>query len=123
MNARTLGTGLAGIFVAIGAGAMVAPKMSAFQYGLPSDDPTTLAWVRASGARDLALGIILFGTLGDPRRARDAFAWSTLISGMDAVAVASVRGLRLNHVIHVGGSLALAYVAARFHAEIDEPPT
>ena len=44
--------------VAIGAGAIVAPRMFAMQYGIELDDPRALGFLRAMGVRDLAIGVL-----------------------------------------------------------------
>lgn len=95
-------------FVAIGVGGMAAPRTSAGQYGLPTDDPSALALIRALGARDLVIGALVLTSLGDAAAVRRIFAWATVAAAADAVAVASVRGLRPQHIVHLSGALALA---------------
>jgi hypothetical protein len=112
-----LAVALGSIFAVIGAGALVAPRTSAGQYGLPTDDPTALALVRAVGARDLAIGGALISNRGNrPALARICF-WSTIAALADAAAVGSVHGLRPQHAIHLRGALALAFAGNAFRTE------
>jgi hypothetical protein len=117
-----LALALGAAFAAIGAGALAAPRLSAAQYGLPTDDPTALALVRALGARDLAIGGALVSNRDDrPALARICF-WSTIVALADAAAVASVRGLRPQHAVHLGGAVALALAGISFRKPLPEPP-
>ena len=103
-----IAVGFASAFIGIGVGAIVAPKPSSRGYGLPADDPTALALVRAVGARDVIFGAIFLALRNDaPALARIA-AWTSLAGVADAAFVASVRGLQPVHIVHVGGALALA---------------
>jgi hypothetical protein len=116
-----LAVALGAAFALIGVGALAAPKLSAEQYGLPTSDPTALALVRALGARDLAIGGALISSRGDrPALARICF-WSTIVALADAAAVAGVRGLRPQHVVHVGGGLALALAGYAFRKGTEPP--
>lgn len=45
--------------VAIGVGALVAPRMASVQYGIVLDDPRALAFIRAMGVRDVMIGVVL----------------------------------------------------------------
>ena len=60
--------------VAVGAGALVAPRFSASQYGIVIDDPRALALIRAMGVRDVVIGalIALLAVTG----AREALVWA-----------------------------------------------
>jgi hypothetical protein len=109
-----LAVALGAAFAAIGAGALVAPRLSAGQYGLPTDDPTALAFVRALGARDIAIGGALISNRDDrPALARICF-WSTIAAFADAAAVGSIRGIRPQHIIHISGGFALALAGLSF---------
>jgi hypothetical protein len=105
--------GIASAFVGIGAGAILAPKRSSRGYGLPADDPTALALVRAVGARDLIFGAIFLAMRDDDVALARIAAWTSLAGVADAAFVASVRGLQPIHVVHVGGAIALALAARR----------
>ncbi len=104
--------GLGGFaFFALGIGALIAPGISSAQYGLPATDRTALALVRAVGARDLVLGIIVLLLLAARNRSalELVLGVSTLAAVGDAVAVTSGRsesGPRQLGV-HVGGAAAL----------------
>jgi Domain of unknown function (DUF4267) len=113
---RTLAGGIAVLFTLIGAGGVIAPRLSAGQFGLPTDDPTGLAFVRAAALRDVILGGIVFASLDEPKTLRRVLGWSSVVGLGDAVAVASVRGLRPAHVLHVGGFLALVALALSLDA-------
>jgi hypothetical protein len=118
---NSLAVALGATFVAIGAGALVAPRLSARQYGLPTDDPTALALVRALGARDIVIGGALLANRDDrPALAKICF-WSTIAAVADAAAVGSVRGLQPQHAIHISGALALALAGNAFRQALPPP--
>ncbi len=118
-----MGSILAGMggfaFLAIGIGALIAPGISSAQYGLPATDRAALALVRALGARDLVLGIIVLTLLGSRNRSalELVLGVSTLAAAGDAVAVASGRSdagpQQLG--VHIGGAgvLVLAWLLVR----------
>ncbi len=112
---RTLAGGAAVLLTVIGAGGVVAPKLSAGQFGIPAADPAALAFVRAAGLRDVVLGGIVFASLGDAKALRRVLGWTSLVGLGDAVALAALRGLRPQHVLHVGGFAALALLALTLH--------
>lgn len=102
-------------FFAIGIGALVAPGISSEQYGLPTTDPTALALVRALGARDLVLGVIVLMLLaGRERGALELVLGASILAALaDAAAVKSARraaGPR-QLAVHVGGAAALLLAA------------
>ncbi len=109
--ARTLGLGFAALFLALGAGAVAAPRFSAGQYGVPSDDPDALAFVRATGARDALLGALIAASLHDRPALRRALAWSSLAGLADAAILLARRGPRPQHAVHLSGFAALALAA------------
>jgi hypothetical protein len=113
---RTLAGGLAVLFTVIGAGGVLAPKVSAGQFGIPTADPAALAFVRAAAVRDVILGAIVFASLNEPKTLRRVLGWASLVGLGDALAVASVRGLRPQHVVHLGGFTALALLALSLDA-------
>ncbi len=108
----SIAAGLGGFaFTLIGIGALFAPHLSSEQYGLPTMDRTALALVRAVGARDLVLGIIVLILLaGRNRSALElVLAVSIVAAAGDAAAVRIGRddaGPRQLGV-HVGGAAAL----------------
>jgi hypothetical protein len=111
--APTIGCGLAALFIAIGGGALVAPRFSARQFGVPVADENAdaLAFVRATGARDVLLGGLILASLGERAALRRTLAWSSLVGLADAGIVLARRGPRFAHVFHLGGFAALALVA------------
>ena len=113
---RTLAGGLAVLFTVIGAGGIIAPKLSAGQFGIPAADPAALAFVRAAAVRDVILGGIVFASLDEPKMLRRVLGWSSIVGLGDALAVAAVRGLRPQHAVHVGGFAALALLALSIDA-------
>ena len=108
---RFLPAALGTALVAVGAGALIAPSLSTPVFGLPSDDPTAQAYMRAAGARDVVLGAIILGSLGNRAALRRALGWTSLIGLADAFAVYAVRGPTIQHVGHVGGFATLALAA------------
>lgn len=98
-------------FFAVGIGALLAPAISSAQYGLPTTDRTALALIRAIGARDVVLGIIVLLLLAGRNRGalEVVLAVSVLAAVGDATAVVSGRsdaGPRQLGV-HAGGAAAL----------------
>jgi hypothetical protein len=108
---RTLGLGFAAAFLALGAGAVLAPRFSAGQYGVPSDDPAALAFVRATGVRDALLGGLILTSLGERAALRRVLGWSSLVGLADAGIVLARRGPQFQHAVHLSGFAALALAA------------
>jgi hypothetical protein len=113
--------------VAIGAGALVAPRWSASQYGIVLDDPRGLALVRAMGIRDVVIGVLL-GLLA-ATRSRELVAWALcacmLIAFLDFVVVTTDRtttGARARtrgispRGLHAAGGIGLGIAAAVLQA-------
>ncbi|MDQ2908751.1 MAG: DUF4267 domain-containing protein [Candidatus Eremiobacteraeota bacterium] len=102
-------------FVAVGAGALAAPRRSSAQYGLPVCDERTVAYVRALGARDLVLGLLLATLLGrraHPRAIAGALGLSALIGAADFVLVATTPAANRKALpLHAAGTLALVMLA------------
>lgn len=103
-------------FFCIGILALLAPGISSEQYGLPTTDRTALALIRAVGARDLVLGIIVLLLLAARNRAalELVLGVSILAAAGDAAAVTAGRsdaGPR-QLAVHAGGAAAL-FVAWR----------
>ena len=105
-----------GGLVAIGCGAILAPGLSAAQYGIVLDDPRASAFIRAMGARDFVLGVLL-GLLALASR-HDLLAWglgaSALIAGVDFLVVAADRhpGSQRARLLHAGGTVGLLAAAS-----------
>lgn len=115
--------------VAIGVAALVAPRVSSFQYGIVMDDPRALAFVRAMGVRDLVLGVVL--ALLALEQAREALAGAmfavALIAVIDfavvtadhratAPAGATRRGFDQPRTLHFTGAIWLLLTGAVLRA-------
>jgi len=91
---------------ALGVGAMVAPRPSARGYGLPSSDPTALTFIRAMGARDLVLGLIV-GALAKPESRPGlsaTIAATTLVAAADFSLVAQSETPEARTALKVHGA-------------------
>lgn len=105
--------------VAVGAGALAAPRLSARHFGIAFEDPRALAFLRAMGVRDVALGVLLL--LLAAAGQRGLLAWglvaSALVALVDLALVWAAGGgarARLPHALGALGLLAAAlFVAAR----------
>jgi peptidoglycan/LPS O-acetylase OafA/YrhL len=98
-------------FFAIGVGALIAPGLSSVQYGLPTTDRAALALIRAIGARDLVLGIIVLLLLAARNRSalELVLGVSVIAAFGDATAVWTGRrdaGPR-ELAVHASGAAAL----------------
>lgn len=108
------GTLLAWLFTvgmfALGVTACVAPRPTSALYGVPQHEPGGLAWVRASGLRDLGLCLILgwFLTHGQADSAAVTAIATGLVAATDLLNVVSTRGLRpaLALAVHTSGIVA-----------------
>jgi hypothetical protein len=98
-------------FCAIGVGAIVAPRLSSEQYGLPVSDRAGLALVRAVGARDIILGVITLALLvaGDRGALGLVLAVSVIAALADAAVVATGRpgAPAKTYAVHIVGGIAL----------------
>jgi hypothetical protein len=105
----------------IGVGAIVAPAFSSGQYGIVVADARALAYLRAMGARDLVLGIVLalVMALGSSALLAASVAACALVAVVDFAVVAAdprpatppavARGLSLT--LHAGGAIGLLAAA------------
>jgi len=104
--------------LAIGVGALVAPRMAAGQYGIVLDDPRALAFIRAMGVRDVMLGIVLGIVVraGDPVAVGWAMLSAALVAAVDYVLVSmdapvapgsAANARRRARVLHGGSAVAL----------------
>jgi hypothetical protein len=105
--ARLLAFGLC----ALGVGALIAPKPSSRGYGLPSTDPDALTFIRAMGARDLVLGLIVGGLAKPGSRAglNSAVAATALVAAADfaLVAPSDTKESRSALLVHGSGVAGL----------------
>ena len=117
-----LSAAIIGSLVAIGLGALVAPSRSMTLYGIVLDDRRALAFIRAMGVRDIAIGGLL--AVIAYQRARTALGWGLFLTAVvalaDYVVVAADRraatpGSRAHardtRVLHATGAVGLVVVA------------
>ena len=105
MIARQLAGVGAVCVLGIGAAALAWPKRSTSTYGIPSDDEDTLAYVRATAARDLVMGLfILRAALADDRKAMETGLAACIIApAADLVLARGRRGNVPQLAIHGAG--------------------
>ena len=86
---------MAGVFLAIAALFVAAPALGAAVFGIPAPGGSGLAYVRALGLRDLALGLYLIGlALFSSRRAVGVVLAATVVIPVgDALLVLMQEGL------------------------------
>lgn len=98
-------------FLGLGAGSFVAPRALAENYGVPAPDETSFAYVRALGARDAVLGLIVLRFLMAKARGPlgATLALSALVGASDFAIVYASRGLvaKNNLAIHGAGTVGL----------------
>jgi hypothetical protein len=102
---------VAGGLCVVGAGALVMPKTLAAVFGIPTEDATAIAYLRATAARDAIIGGILLTTADEPRALRRVMLWAAAIGAVDSVLLLAARGPRLSHALHLGGFAAVALLA------------
>jgi peptidoglycan/LPS O-acetylase OafA/YrhL len=102
-------------FCAIGAGGLVAPAALGTNYGVPATTPEAQAYVRATAARDLVLGLVIlrFSLRGE----RGPLAATLAISTMAALADAANAAGKPNVLLHAVGAVALLAAAALVASE------
>jgi len=109
-------TGLVALgLLGLGVGALLAPRLSAQQYGISVADPRALAYLRAMGVRDLVLGVVLLLLAAAERRGllAAAVAVSALVAVVDFVVVSQDRppAPARARLLHAGGALGLLAIA------------
>lgn len=110
MTPSTTRRALIGLRLTLGAAAYTTPSNAARMFGIdPDESPAMDSAVRLFGARELALGLGLFGTVDVSRW----LALGVMSDGLDVLTVAlGARNRRLRtHTIVVGGGLASIAVA------------
>lgn len=100
----------AGGLLGVGAVALIAPRMMATVFGMPTDDPTALAYSRAACLRDAIIGGIVLTTPDEPEALKRVVMWASTIGLVDAVLLAVTRGPRWQHALHLGGFVAVAWL-------------
>jgi hypothetical protein len=95
--------------IGIGVGALVAPRASSRQYGILLEDARALAFIRAMGARDLVIGVLLLMLASAART--ELLAWGLIASAAIALvdfAVVSAAGARgASRLVHALGGVGL----------------
>ncbi len=100
---------------AIGAGGLLVPEALGKNYGVPATTPEAQAYVRATAARDVVLGVLILRF--SARNDRDALAATLAVSTIAALADAANAAGKPNIVIHAGGAIALLAAAVLVAAE------
>jgi len=103
-------------FFSLAAGALVAPTELAENYGLPVTGEPAVAYVRALGARDAVLGILILRFLATGARGSlgATVGLSALVGASDFSIVCAARGFdaKKNLAIHGLGTVGLVAVWA-----------
>ena len=97
-----------GGLIGVGVAALVAPRTMAAVFGMPTDDPTAIAYSRAACLRDAIIGGIVLTTPDEPKALKRVVVWASAIGLLDAVLLAATRGPRWQHALHLGGFVAVA---------------
>lgn len=112
-----LGWIIAIVLVIVGIWALISPDTLARDYGVPAEGREAHGFVRATGIRDIALGVVLAAT------AYLHLLWLLVIIGVVGVAVSigdvlvvahhgGVRRFHRAHAIHASGIVAFVLVIA-----------
>ncbi len=99
--------------VGVGALALFSPRRLARSYGVEVRDRASLVWVRATGIRDVALGVILayitFHQSLEEILALCVIGFVLAIADF-LLAVTFAQRLRSEHVAHLGGAVAFLII-------------
>ncbi|MCB9778559.1 MAG: DUF4267 domain-containing protein [Alphaproteobacteria bacterium] len=114
----TLGSVLMGLgLLGLCAHATLDPAGASLVYGLPSDGEA-LPWIRAAGARDGVLGLVLLGTLWRHRAALPVVVGASLIVPLADVAVCLSGGAAWAAAApHLLGTVAIGVLLGLVMAE------
>jgi len=99
--------------VAVGALALFSPRRLSRSYGVEVRDRASLVWVRATGARDVALGLILAYIAFHQELVEILFLCVigfVLAIADFLLAVTFARRIRSEHVAHLGGAVAFLVI-------------
>ena len=98
----------------IGAAALRWPRQSTHSYGIPAEDPDTLAYVRAAAARDLVMGgmVLWSAVANDVPAMRAGLAMCVIAPLADVVLAAERRGAIPQLAIHASGIAGIAAALA-----------
>ena len=105
---------IAVLLLGIGVAAGLAPGAVAWGFGMPANDPAARFYVRATGSRDLVLGLILLVQVmhGATRILAPSLALGAFIAAADLALVLGTSGTRRAAGVIHGGSTVLLLVAA-----------
>ena len=101
-------------FIAVGVAALLAPGFAATLYGVDAITLSARVFVRAAGARDVAIGAILIGLLvrrSDPGSVGIAVLGATLVPIFDTVSVLQASGMQLALILHAGSIFPMMVLA------------
>lgn len=101
-------------FVAIGVAALLGPGFAAALYGVDATTPSAHVFVRAAGARDVAIGAIILGLLtrrSETRSLSIAVFGATLVPIFDSLSVLQASGVQLAFILHAGSILPMMVLA------------
>jgi hypothetical protein len=105
---------IAVLLIGIGLAAGLAPRALAWGFGMPADGPAARFYVRATGSRDLILGLILIVQIvhGSTRVLAPSLALGAFIAAADLAQVLGTAGTRRSAGVIHGASVVLLLVAA-----------
>ena len=101
-------------FIGVGVAALLAPGFAATLYGVDAITLPARVFVRAAGARDVAIGAILIGLFArrsDTRSLGIAILGATLVPVFDALSVLQASGVQLALILHAGSILPMMVLA------------
>jgi hypothetical protein len=103
----------------IGTGALLKPNVSTRTYGIPNDEPDTLAYVRAVAARDLVMGgFVLWAAVVNDKPAMEAGLLVCTIAPLaDFLLARDRRGMIPQLLIHGAGVLGILGAYGILHGE------
>lgn len=100
--------------IAIGVAALLVPDFAATLYGVDATTLSARVFVRAAGARDIAIGMILIGLLvrrSDSGTVGIAVLGATLVPIFDTVSVLQASGMQTALILHAGSILPMTVLA------------
>jgi Domain of unknown function (DUF4267) len=105
---------IAVLLIGIGVAAGLAPRVVAWGFGMPANDSAAQLYVRATGSRDLVLGLILLVQVmhGATRILAPSLALGAFIAAADLALVLGTPGTRRSAGVVHGCSTVLLLVAA-----------
>ncbi|HVW76876.1 MAG TPA: DUF4267 domain-containing protein [Alloacidobacterium sp.] len=100
------------ILTLIGLIAIADPIHGSALFGMPVTAPGSLAWVRLTGVRDIALGLVLFALLGmkQNRIAGILLLICLIIPFVDVTTVYAQTGWSIHILMHGGSIIFMAIV-------------